>query len=108
MKLVLNWRALPLRLGELTMAMEPLELAPVAGSCAASQVLSAWMLLTLTASAGTIELEGSLTLTTTLALQVAPPLPQAVTCRVCEPVDAEICVLRAVPVAMVLLALSRA
>ena len=88
---VTNLRAWPLRDGEPTMLMLPLELPgpPVSWTCA--QLLKVWMLVILTASEGASEVSVPLPAPTVMAMFVshaAPWLPHALTCKVCAPAAA--------------------
>ena len=82
--------ALPLREGDEAIVIEPLELPVVPLSCCDFQLLSACRALTLIAVEGTmlrplvfvfVTTEPP-TETITSATQLAPPVPQAFTCRV--------------------------
>src|SRR5579875_4018861 len=84
-----------------TIAVTPLEVAPVAGSWLDFQLLRASILFTLIAFAGTGELEtagGIVTVMAALAEHVAPPVPLAWTLTVCAPAAAVICAETEVPV----------
>ena len=74
------------------MLIAPVDAPVVPISCACDQSLKAWMPLTAMALAGTGELTGgavgAATAMVTLALQVAPPLPDASTVTVCAPAAA--------------------
>src|ERR1035437_6633639 len=89
--LLTNSRGIPAWDGDPTRVIVPLEVPFVALSWVPCQLLSAWMLLTLTAFEGTTEVsvEGSPgafeTVMATSDTQTAPPVPHDLTCSVWVP-----------------------
>lgn len=105
---VTNLRACPLRVGEVTMLVDPLALPLAAVSCVAVQLDSVWTLLTDRAPEGAevpllplLVVEPPLTEMATLLAHPAPWLPHDFTCSVCAPLLAVTCVFTEVPLMMV-------